>query len=105
MACSGIDQVVQPPQKVLRALFADRQTCWWRLLEVHGDVPLYIQYVTLASIAGFGLRSGRHEAIVRACQSGGFVKTDYEVVQTAIEYLEQHFTDQPELAAVARHVH
>jgi AraC family transcriptional regulator of adaptative response/methylated-DNA-[protein]-cysteine methyltransferase len=33
------------------------------------------------------------------------VKSDYEIVEAAIKYLEEHFAEQPELAAVARHVH
>ena len=31
--------------------------------------------------------------------------SDYEIVEAAIAYLETHYTDQPELADVARHVH
>ena len=33
------------------------------------------------------------------------MKTDYDVVATAIAYLETHYAEQPELAAVARQVH
>jgi AraC family transcriptional regulator of adaptative response/methylated-DNA-[protein]-cysteine methyltransferase len=33
------------------------------------------------------------------------VKSDYDVVAAAIDYLEQNFRSQPELADVARHVH
>jgi AraC family transcriptional regulator, regulatory protein of adaptative response / methylated-DNA-[protein]-cysteine methyltransferase len=33
------------------------------------------------------------------------MKTDYDVVEAAIVYLESHFAEQPELADVARHVH
>lgn len=32
-------------------------------------------------------------------------RTDYDVVEAAIKYLESQFADQPELADVARHVH
>jgi AraC family transcriptional regulator of adaptative response/methylated-DNA-[protein]-cysteine methyltransferase len=33
------------------------------------------------------------------------MRSDYDVVEAAIAYLETHYTDQPELADVARHVH
>jgi len=33
------------------------------------------------------------------------VRTDYDVVEAAITYLDNHFAEQPELADVARHVH
>lgn len=33
------------------------------------------------------------------------MRTDYDVVEAAIVYLESHFADQPELSDVARHVH
>jgi AraC family transcriptional regulator of adaptative response/methylated-DNA-[protein]-cysteine methyltransferase len=33
------------------------------------------------------------------------VKSDYEIVESAIEYLDANYAAQPELAAVARHVH
>jgi AraC family transcriptional regulator of adaptative response/methylated-DNA-[protein]-cysteine methyltransferase len=33
------------------------------------------------------------------------VKSDYEIVEAAIEYIEQNYSEQPELAAVAEHVH
>jgi AraC family transcriptional regulator, regulatory protein of adaptative response / methylated-DNA-[protein]-cysteine methyltransferase len=32
------------------------------------------------------------------------VKSDYEIVEAAIRYLEEHFREQPELSDVARHV-
>jgi AraC family transcriptional regulator of adaptative response/methylated-DNA-[protein]-cysteine methyltransferase len=33
------------------------------------------------------------------------MKTDYQIVEAAIAYLETNFADQPELTQVARHVH
>lgn len=33
------------------------------------------------------------------------MRTDYDVVAQAIAYLETHFAEQPDLSAVARHVH
>lgn len=33
------------------------------------------------------------------------MRTDYEVIEAAIGYLETHFSEQPDLSAVARHVH
>lgn len=33
------------------------------------------------------------------------MRTDYDIVEAAIAYLEQHFGQQPELSDVARHVH
>ncbi|MGQ0561029.1 MAG: methylated-DNA--[protein]-cysteine S-methyltransferase [Gemmatimonadota bacterium] len=33
------------------------------------------------------------------------MRTDYQIVEAAIAYIEAHASEQPELAAVARHVH